>query len=120
MSYPPSKLLKERSEWAMQFLLCMACGMRHGTETHEIVRRSQATNRWAHTANYLRLCQPCHAERFANVTVAPYAAQLALKRLCDPEHYDYEKFLEIRGRAATCVTPEEVELAYRTLVMVGL
>lgn len=110
----------ERQEWKDRFFgRCMACGRFCETDTHEIVRRAQSS-RWAHTCNYLELCRhPCHAERFANVTLAPHAAQLALKRLRDPDHYCYESFLEVLGRPRTAVTPEEVELAYRTLLMIG-
>lgn len=120
MKYPSAKLQRERKAWGEQFDRCMCCNEPwfSGLETHEIVRRSQSS-RWCHPTNFLRLCGSCHADKFCNVTVAPYAVQAAVKVLRDPENWDYAAFVEVLGRGPQCVTPEEIELAKRALLMAG-
>lgn len=119
--YPSPTMLEERRAWGESVRHCFICGGYYGLcmDTHEIVRRSQAPYRWCNLANLIRTCRRCHDEALCNVTVAPYAAQMAIKKLRDPEHYDYEAFVEILGRGPQCVTPEEIELCSRTLQMVG-
>lgn len=74
-------------------------------ECHEVERRSQAPNRWAHVENYLLLCHECHAGPFASM---PHKRQLAVKLLSDPENFSLEGFLAIKPRAPQYVTMREV------------
>jgi 5-methylcytosine-specific restriction endonuclease McrA len=119
--YPPHAEATARKAWGEAFTVCMLCGEPwfDGLQTHEIVRRSQAPYRWCHPTNFLRLCGSCHEDKFCNVTLAPYAVQAAVKKLRDPDNWDYEAFVEILGRGPQCVTPEEIELAVRAFQMVG-
>ena len=80
---------------------CMWCGSSFGRmDTHEIVRKSQASKSWGHRCNYLKIggslssCN-CHEKHFSTM---PLARQLAVKWLNDRKHFDFEKWLEIRGR----------------------
>jgi len=119
MSYPTSKQLKERSAWAASMPACWVCGwaayggyLRGGVrqlETHEMIRRSQAPGRWCELENLFRACTNCHAEHLANVTVAPYARQLALKALNDSANFSLERFLWILNRGPEAVTQAEVD-----------
>lgn len=122
-TYPTKQQLAERKSWAAQFSRCMACGNAATwmpLQTHEIVRRSQAPGRWCHVANFLQLCEPCHSERFANVTLAPYAAQLAIKYVFDRDNYNLEEFIRILGRASFAVTYSEVNLCISALALRGI
>ena len=91
----------------------MFCGVREpdawpGLEVHEIERKSHAPKSWGNTANYLLLCQRCHAGVFATM---PHAKQLAVKLIKDFEHFDLYEWLRIRDpelRAPERVTMDEV------------
>ncbi len=102
----------ERAEWvARQLRRCMYCGIPEsmaagGLQVHEIERRSQAPNNWAHESNYLLLCQVCHDGPFANY---PHAWQLACKLIRDPECFDLDNWLRLRDRELRA--PERVTLA---------
>jgi hypothetical protein len=52
----------------------------------------------------MRVGSSCH-DTLAGMTIAQ---QLALKFLYDPENYDRAKVCQIRGRADTAVTEDEV------------
>jgi hypothetical protein len=74
-------------------------------EVHEILSKADLPNRWWFRANALLLCNPCHQE----LPSRGDAAQLAIKRRCDPAHYDLEEWLRRRNPAAMeYVTEEEV------------
>ena len=87
---------------------CMNCGRKigwPGPQVHEILSRAQAPNAWGFRANYLMLDQACHVR----VAAMSHAAQLAIKRRCDPRHYDLQEWLRRRNpNAMDYVTEAEV------------
>lgn len=89
----------DREQWrATQTQACMWCGQEgfpNGLETHEIVPRSRASRGWAHAANYLLLCGPCHTQHFASM---PLAQQLAVKLFRDQTHFDLDVIYGILGQ----------------------
>lgn len=97
----------DREQWrSEQPQACMWCGREGfptGLQIHEIVRRSASQRGWAHRCNFLLLCEPCHAQKFATM---PLPKQLAVKFLRDRDNYDLGAWLAILGRPA--VTPQEV------------
>jgi hypothetical protein len=62
-------------------------------QVHEIERKSQAPKRWGSRSNYLLLCQNCHAGPFANMD---HPAQLSVKLLRDPDHFNLPEWLMLR------------------------
>lgn len=102
---------KDRYAWRDEMpQRCMNCLKRFGglrwPEIHEILTRGRAPNNWAFCANYLLLCNPCHAE----VGTWQDAEQLALKKRRDPAHYDLQLWLATRNPAAMqYVTEAEIE-----------
>ena len=101
---------------------CMYCGASPRwpeLQVHEIERKSQAPRSWAQRCNYLLLCQPCHAGPFATM---PHAKQLALKYLCDPEHFDLSGWLKIKdpnGLAPNRVRQEEIDKYVQELLLLA-
>lgn len=89
---------------------CMLCDYPwNDLEVHEIQSRSSAPTRWASECNYLLLCgfNGCHAK----VQNWSQAAQLALKLVRDPAHFDIQAWLRIRDpelRAPDRVTMAEI------------
>lgn len=102
---------KLRNKWRDSLIdpdRCMYCGKGDGwpgLQIHEIERRSQAAGRWAHTANFLVLCEQCHADEFGAM---PHARQLAVKLLKDAEHFDLSAWLKIKDPELRA--PERVTL----------
>lgn len=89
---------ESRREWAAGMpKTCMWCGRKEawpGLQIHEIQRRSQSPRRWGSLSNYLVLCSACHSGEFETM---PHAKQLAVKKIMDPENFDFEEWLTIRG-----------------------
>ena len=104
----------DRNDWRDEMpSRCMRCSRKFGwhpdyyrwPEIHEILSRAQAPNNWAFRANYLLLCNPCHA----SIGELSHAEQLGIKMVRDPTHYDLQLWLERRNPAAMqYVTQEEV------------
>jgi len=112
MSKYADQVMEMRLEWRSTIPnRCMYCGRGDdwpGLQIHEIERRSAASNRWGHTANFLVLCGECHAGPFASMV---HCRQLAVKLLKDPEHFDLVAWLRIKDtelRAPTRVTMENI------------
>ena len=101
----------DRNEWCDSMPpKCMRCGRPwhkfRWPEIHEILTRAQAPGAWGFRANYLALCNPCHAL----VQNMPHAEQLAIKKRADPKNYDLDDWLRRRNpKAMRYVTEEEVE-----------
>lgn len=107
-----------RDEWSVQFDRCMRCngdGAWLGLQTHEIERKGQAPNKWAHEVNYLRVCYPCHLE----VGRWPHAKQLAFKWTHDPLFDSLEEMLTawraIKPRVESYVTVADVSAYLESL-----
>jgi hypothetical protein len=103
---------QSRIDWAQSKpAVCMACGAKQGwppLQIHEITRRAQAPDNWAHWSNYLLLCEPCHSNDFAAME-AP--KQLAYKFIADPDDFHLMHWLRLRDpllRAPNRVTMDEV------------
>lgn len=103
----------ERMAWKISMpQLCMWCGKASKwppLEVHEICRRSRASRSWGSTANYALLCQSCHSDLFATMSLA---RQLAVKKIKDPLHYDLEKWLEIRKTGEVDAEAVEAEVSF--------
>lgn len=102
-SYPGWKLLDDRTAWGKEHPWCFICGS-EGTEIHEICRRSQSPRGWAHRCNYFRVCSfGCHrlVEDYAQY---PLVRQLVIKALRDPDNFDLDAWLLLRGRGAESVS----------------
>ena len=107
----------DRIEWRdAQKPVCMRCLRKFGwlqdsyrwPEIHEILSRAQAPNNWAFRANYLVLCNPCHA----SIGELSHAQQLAIKLRRDPGNYDLQEWLRRRNpNAMEYVTEDEVRSA---------
>lgn len=112
-----------RRQFAQEFGYCMRCldewkrtCLMFGLQTHEIARGVHRKEAVKHRATMLRLCELCHD----TVSRWPIAAQLALKRMRDPEHYDRVLVNRIRGRQPEAVTELEVDQAEQQLLDDGL
>lgn len=98
-----------RDAFASQFPRCWICGSTQDVDTHEMVCGSDRQKGVKHRCTWLRLCQwKCHLKVQSDYTRWPIAAQLALKRIRDESFYDRAKVCELRGRADTAVTTDEV------------
>ena len=97
-----------RSTWGMQFPTCWVCeqpeGIGHYLEIHEIARGVHRSKAITEPCCWMRVGSSCH-DTLAGMSIAQ---QLALKFLNDPENYDRAKVCQIRGRADTAVTEDEV------------
>lgn len=95
----------DREQWRReQAQACMWCGTEgfpNGLEIHEMVPRSRASRSWAWRANYLLLCQKCHARHFASM---PLAKQLAVKLTRDKANYNLAAIHEILGHDSVAWT----------------
>lgn len=91
--------------------------VRQFLEIHEILRRSQAPNKWAFDANYLLLCQKCHAgQKIAASNKASIVYQLALKKLRDYPNYNLQEWLAVRNpRAMEFITEAEIDECLKQL-----
>ena len=81
-----------------------------GLETHEIASGAARQKALTEPATWLRLCYAHHRGRYGvhDLSVWPIARQLALKKLCDPEHYDRVKVNLLRDRQPEAITEDEV------------
>lgn len=110
--------------WDNAYGVCMLCLWKPGTrwphpswysrqlETHEIARGVHRSKAILEPSTFLRACRWCHQEK---LDAMPIDQQLAYKFVRDPIHYDRSRVLEIRGRADTSVTQEEVLAAVELL-----
>lgn len=88
-------------------------------DIHEIARGSHRAEALHHRACWLRLCRACH-EAIGDASAWPVAAQLALKKVHDPQWYDRELVNRVRGRAPESITEEEVDVWVEKLRDMGV
>jgi len=103
MKYFTDTLKAERRAWAKAAFRrkprCMASGrlLRISFpavyEIHEICMRSHAPRRWCHPCNFLLLSSKAH-EQLHDDNVPP-EMQLAMKAICDLDHFDLDKWLAL-------------------------
>lgn len=113
------KIMEDRLDWRLsQVQRCMYCGQEPSflpLAVHEIERRSHAPDRWGVRCNYLLVCDKCHSGPFATM---PHAKQLAVKWICDTEHFDLDAWLRLRDprlQAPKRVTMAEIIYYIRRL-----
>ena len=116
MTKQPPHLAAERVAWKLDRLntipRCMWCGggLWVDSQVHEIERKSQAVQfRWMHTSNYLLLHGFCHSERIHCQNAPSQTVLLAHKMICDPDHYDLEKWRTLRPGHPRQITQDEVD-----------
>ena len=80
------------------------------TELHHIAGRGR---RHEVRANYAALCSFHHEAIQSRADAELFC--LALKSLYDPEHYSPETICELRGRAVSCWTENDVEMCLRIM-----
>jgi len=96
---------KVLSDFASAFNECWFCGGRWPLEIHHIARGCHRAAGRMIEANLIRICSNCH-DTVASMGIA---AQLALKKICDPKNYDRVAVNRLRGRADEAVTEAEVD-----------
>lgn len=105
-----------RTLWGNQFSACWLCGRRttfgRQLETHEIARGIHRSKAVCTPATWMRVCRQCH-DTLGSMSIA---AQLALKKINDPEWYDRIVVNRIRGRADEAITENEVDEEVRRLI----
>ena len=106
-----------RQAFRDEFTACWLC-KRPAVDIHEMTPGAGRRRGFQERATWIRTCRLCHATSLQPFLV-PYslAGQLALKALRDPEWYDRELVLAIRGKAPTAVTEPEVVSAALSLAI---
>ena len=97
-----------RQEFRESFHACWLCNQ-PATDIHEMTPGGGRRRGYQERATWIRACRSCHDEclqPFAGLWTL--AGQLAIKARFDPEYYDRELVLAIKGRANTAVTEPEV------------
>lgn len=98
----------ERKAYIAEFGKCMACGSRKRLCVHEMAKGSHREAALSEPCTWLVACWLCNTRYLEDYSIWPLARQLATKLKYDPDRFDLERFNEIRGRAATAITIEEV------------
>ena len=104
--------MNPRDQWSQERLRCFVCGkgVAHwkGLHTHEIARGVHRQKALKEPVAWLRVCGRCH-EQLDDYQIWPIARQLALKKVCDLQHYDRVQVNRLRGRQDGAVTEAEVD-----------
>jgi hypothetical protein len=106
-----------RQEFRDEFFTCWLC-QAPATDIHEMTPGPGRRRGYQERATWIRACRSCH-----DTKLQPFsgdwtlAGQLAIKGRFDPEHYDRELVLSIKGRASTAVSEVEVLQAAWTLAL---
>lgn len=103
-----------RDEYRSMFPQCQWC-QAMATDLHEISRGPARGSSLAIRAALLHLCRECHK----CMDWLPVVAQLAIKRLADPQGYDRRRVNVLRGRAENSVTEQEVDRWVVRLYILG-
>lgn len=115
--------MDQRHQFLLEYGRCMVCGdgwrfadyFPKVLDPHEIARGPARRKAVDCPAAWLVLCRQ-HHEEMGDYSVWPVVAQLALKRLRDPEHYDRQAVNLLRGRAPEAITDAEVDAAEKQVV----
>lgn len=90
------------------FPSCWFCGERT-TEVHEITRGNGIRNlAFGKRETWAAACSVCNCENLTNYAIWPLERQLCYKLCNDPAYFDLAVICEIRGRAPTAITLEDI------------
>lgn len=89
-----------RSAWRQKFPATL--------DVHEIARGGSRERAYQDRRAWLLLCRE-HHEDMDDADEWPVARQYALKKLCDPDHYDRVWLNRCRDRADDAITEKEVD-----------
>lgn len=106
--------VKPRKQYLMDARMCQCCMRAPAVEVHEITRGAARQAALVERCSWLALCRGCH-ELMGDYSVWPVERQCALKMLVDPKHFDLLKICELRGRAPTAITMEDIKPYLRGL-----
>jgi hypothetical protein len=93
-----------RDEYRESHPDCAWCGEAVASQLHEIARGPARDAALSVPAAWLHLCETCHPL----MDRLPVAAQLAIKRISDPTHYDRRAVNRLRGRDENAITDADV------------
>lgn len=106
-----------RQDFRDEFPLCWICNA-SATDIHEMTPGAGRRRGYQERATWVRTCRSCHDEYLQPFQgLWTLAGQLAIKVRYDPEYYDRELVLSIKGRASTAVTEAEVIVAAWNLAL---